>query len=325
MSRALQMGVVASQGGGGGGTAPTITSPPTISGPNEVGGTLTVTPGAVTGSPAPTNAFQWRRGGVDIGGATGLTYDPVMADENTAIDVVQTATNASGSDSADSADTAAIIAPPEEIFSGQLEGLWRGGEWTTTGSNIDQMDDLSGNGRHMVQTGVNRPTTTTVGGHDAARFDPSSNPQYLATAGTHAQGSAPHALGAVYRNESAVAAGMTLVAEGTTHELRQASSRRPQFRNGSTSIDGATSITSLAAVLCVDDGVGATIYVDNVSDGSNGAATDGAITSVWSLGARPDSTFANDMTFVEGFVLSGAITSTQRAQYQRWAAASYGL
>ena len=126
---------------------------------------------------------------------------------------------------------------PDAIFGAALEGWWRGDTVTTTGSLVDQMDDLSGNARHMVQTGSARPTTTTAGGQDAVRFDPTSAAQYLATSGTQSIGLAPWALWAVYLNNAVVSAGMTLVVyEPSVIELRQGASRVAQLRCGATSI-----------------------------------------------------------------------------------------
>lgn len=41
--------------------------------------------------------FQWRKGGVDISGATGIDYDVLVGDSGSNIDCVETVTNASGS------------------------------------------------------------------------------------------------------------------------------------------------------------------------------------------------------------------------------------
>jgi hypothetical protein len=64
----------------------TATPTPTISGTAKVGSTLTAAPG--TWSPAPvTLAYQWRRGGTAITGATAQTYKAVAADVGAALTV----------------------------------------------------------------------------------------------------------------------------------------------------------------------------------------------------------------------------------------------
>lgn len=54
--------------------APTVTTQPSISGAASPGSVLTLTPGAASGTPAPTYSVQWRLNGVDQAGETGLTY-----------------------------------------------------------------------------------------------------------------------------------------------------------------------------------------------------------------------------------------------------------
>lgn len=80
-----------------GGTAPVNTVAPVASGTMRLGETLSCTTGTWTGTPTPTYAYQWQRGGVDIGGATASTHTVVAADLYAAITCVVTATNASGS------------------------------------------------------------------------------------------------------------------------------------------------------------------------------------------------------------------------------------
>ncbi|SMH48829.1 hypothetical protein SAMN06295885_3133 [Rathayibacter oskolensis] len=72
--------------------ATAITGPtPTVTGSAVVGGTLTAVPGSW--SPAPVAlAYQWRRGGAAITGATASTYSPVAADSGAAITVTVTGT-----------------------------------------------------------------------------------------------------------------------------------------------------------------------------------------------------------------------------------------
>lgn len=88
--------------------APTNTALPTITGTAQVGQTLTAANGTWTGSPTFTR--QWKKGGVNISGATSATYVPVEGDIGATITVTITGTNAGGSASATSAATAAVIA-----------------------------------------------------------------------------------------------------------------------------------------------------------------------------------------------------------------------
>jgi hypothetical protein len=62
----------------------------------SVGETLLTSTGGWTNSPS-SYAYQWRRDGVNIGGATTSTYLLVSADEGTIITVAVVATNAFGS------------------------------------------------------------------------------------------------------------------------------------------------------------------------------------------------------------------------------------
>ena len=102
--------------------SPTIGGVPTIAGTEEVGETLTATPAAATGNPAPTTSWQWQRsadgstGWADISGATSSTYTLVSADETNYIRVKQIETNALGSDEAVSAASGEIIAPSNTDF-----------------------------------------------------------------------------------------------------------------------------------------------------------------------------------------------------------------
>lgn len=85
--------------GGGGGVvpaAPSNVSPPVISGIQTRGQTLSTTDGVWTNSPT-SFAYQWKRGGVDIAGATNSTYLLAAADVGTAITVGIIATNVTGS------------------------------------------------------------------------------------------------------------------------------------------------------------------------------------------------------------------------------------
>ena len=84
-------------------TPPVNNVPPVISGAaNRVGETFTTTDGTWSGTTPITYTYQWRRGGVDIGGATNSTYVIVLADMYKSITCVVTGTNIAGNSSATS-------------------------------------------------------------------------------------------------------------------------------------------------------------------------------------------------------------------------------
>lgn len=104
----------------GPGTAPSNTSPPTISGTPREGSPLTANPGTWSGTTPITFGYQWQRcdssGGScsNIIGATSRSYTLTAADVNRTIRVVVTARNSVGSRSRTSVPTAGVQAgaPP---------------------------------------------------------------------------------------------------------------------------------------------------------------------------------------------------------------------
>jgi hypothetical protein len=73
------------------GDAPTPTSPPTMSSAPRIGQEVTANPGA-WGTPEPSFAYQWRRDGVAIPGATNATYAVSLADATHQLSFTVTAT-----------------------------------------------------------------------------------------------------------------------------------------------------------------------------------------------------------------------------------------
>lgn len=88
--------------------SPKNTGLPTISGSARVWQTLSCAQGSWTGSPPVTFAYQWRRDGAAISGATGSTYVVEEADAGHTLACEVTATNAVGRTSA---TTAAVSVP----------------------------------------------------------------------------------------------------------------------------------------------------------------------------------------------------------------------
>lgn len=78
-----------------------------------VGNTLSCSQGTWSGT-SPTYAYQWRRDGVDISGATASSYLLVSADEGKSITCRVTATTSGGSTSADSSNTVTPVPGPDE-------------------------------------------------------------------------------------------------------------------------------------------------------------------------------------------------------------------
>lgn len=81
---------------------------PAISGIAQVGQTMTAWEGGWSG--APSFAYQWKKGGVNIAGATNRTYVPIVGDIGGAITCAVTGSNSAGSATATSVATANVIA-----------------------------------------------------------------------------------------------------------------------------------------------------------------------------------------------------------------------
>jgi hypothetical protein len=81
---------------------PSSVTAPSLAGSGKIGAQVTVNPGTWNGVPAPTFAYQWRRGGQDIAGATAAAYVPVEADDRANLTCRVTASNAAGSAQAES-------------------------------------------------------------------------------------------------------------------------------------------------------------------------------------------------------------------------------
>jgi hypothetical protein len=86
--------------------APAVVSAPVILGTPTVGTPVSFVPAAFSGSPLPSVTRQWTLDGVDIGGATGTTYTPVIGDVGGLLRIRETATNTEGSISSTSAPVA---------------------------------------------------------------------------------------------------------------------------------------------------------------------------------------------------------------------------
>ena len=107
------------------GAAPANTVAPVISGTQKMGSTLSSTTGTWTGDVSSGYAYQWKRGGSSISGATSSTYVLTGSDFGaaTAIKCTVTATGLGGSASADS-NTLTGFAGNYTIPSNNI-GIWQ--------------------------------------------------------------------------------------------------------------------------------------------------------------------------------------------------------
>ncbi len=122
--------------------APSLVTPPVISGDARQGLLLTSTPGSFNGTPTITYAFSWERcdsGPVNcqtIDGANAATYRTTIDDVGKVVRAVVTGTNGIGSDVGSSAPTIVIVAtyPPENnpaVPPTITGGIWEHGENVT--------------------------------------------------------------------------------------------------------------------------------------------------------------------------------------------------
>lgn len=121
----LRRGVI---GGGGSAAGPTNTVAPVISGTAERGETLTSTTGTWTGTGTITYAYQWKRNGADISGATSSTYVLVSADDNANMTCNVTATDDTGSRSKLSNSLGPVLGSPYLLTSPVASGTAQVGE-----------------------------------------------------------------------------------------------------------------------------------------------------------------------------------------------------
>ena len=148
-------------------TGPVNLAVPTLSGTFSVGNVVTVDPGLWaydSQATAPTQSYQWRRGGVDISGATAASYTVQSADLGPGISVVETAANSTGTRSAQSATLggSAAFVPSDDA---QILRWWDAADTasitTSDGTEITQWADQMSSALFEQSSVVRRPATGT--------------------------------------------------------------------------------------------------------------------------------------------------------------------
>ncbi|MBP7003001.1 hypothetical protein [Amaricoccus sp.] len=94
---------------------PLALTAPSLLGAGLVGTELTLDPGTWGGFPLPVLAFQWRRDGVDVAGATARAYAVGVADDGCALACAVTATSAAGAATATAGPVAVRRAAPRRV------------------------------------------------------------------------------------------------------------------------------------------------------------------------------------------------------------------
>jgi hypothetical protein len=142
--------------------APTNSVAPAITGTPTTGQAVTCSQGTWTGSPTGY-AYQWKRNGSSISGATSSVYTLQVADEGTAVNCTVTATNAGGSTPADSNTInptsgsvfdPATLSPTYWVKPRTLDGS------QATGSDVTGITDSSASARAFTSNSTVKPILT---------------------------------------------------------------------------------------------------------------------------------------------------------------------
>jgi hypothetical protein len=175
MSFAFNFSFGVGMGSNGVGQAPINDIAPVVSGLLTTGSTLSCTTGTWSVAPTITYAYQWRRGGVDIVGATSSTYVLVVADMYNNIDCLVTATNAFGSGQAPSNS---VFASEEfsDVFGANYLFDWNpdvSASLSTSSGAVNSIASVGLNTAAFTQTGAARPqlVANQINGKPVIRFD----------------------------------------------------------------------------------------------------------------------------------------------------------
>jgi len=261
---------------------PANLTPPVISGTTTVGQTLTTTVGTWSGTLA-TYAYQWKRGGVNIAGATSNTYLLVTADGTTNITATVTATNPAGSASATSAAVGPItplVLPANTVLPvisgtatvGQTltttSGTWTGTapitytyQWKRAGTNIS---GATANTYALVTADAGAAITVTVTATNAAGNTSATSAATGAVLGVPVNSVLPAISGTTN-------VGQTLTTTNGTWSGSPTYSYQ-WLRNGS-AISGATASTYLLVAGDATTNVSVTVTATNGAGSANATST----------------------------------------------------
>ena len=122
---------------------PGAAGPLRLSGTGRIGERLRVDPGYADGAAGSPLAFQWRRGGIDISGASGSEYVPGPRDDLALVNCRVTAAGPAGSVTVATAAIRITRAPPETSGVLREEAFGDGGDdWTVATAGTFRGEDL---------------------------------------------------------------------------------------------------------------------------------------------------------------------------------------
>jgi hypothetical protein len=349
-----------SRGGSAGGdppAAPVFTAPPVFSGTVRIGNVGTVTPGTVTGSPAPTRTYQLTRDGVPVGSPQiGTTFTFVAADIGPALDVIEVATNDSGSASQSSANALRYDLAAARFSAGQV-GIWidpqnAGSLFTNTGGttqanvgdSVARANDLSGNAIVFTQSTMGaRPLLQEDAG--ARRYLYCDAGDSLSSSGSIIWNATQYAtIVAGVRNDSNTAAGIIFESASSSDTVNGSfaiganslliAGRQSYFAN----LRGTTSSRTIAigTYVAPNTGVITGLYDIDATDIANPVSishiptaatttdTSGSTaTSTWSnniafIGRRAGSSLGFDGRLYQLFVTNELLSGDNLTEVQQW-------
>lgn len=150
-----------------GSLAPTALTPPTVAGTPDIGQTMTATPGTYSGTPTPTVTGKWQLNGVDIPGATALTFVITLTQSlptGGVLTYFETASNGVGSPATQTSNSFTVFNP---MLVATLTSMWDAedtGKITQSGGIVSTWTSSTPDAIALTQgTAGFRPTYNATG------------------------------------------------------------------------------------------------------------------------------------------------------------------
>jgi hypothetical protein len=303
--------------------APQNTVAPAISGTTTTGQTISCSTGTWTGTAPITYAYQWKRNGSNISGATSSTYLLAVADEGQSVKCTVTATNSVGSASADSN----TVTPSAPLFDpGTLSPVaWYKPETLSAlsdGASVTSWPDSSGNS-HAAANGNSSQQpiykTAIQNGKAVVRFDGTND---ILSTGAFTLNRPTHIfIVCVWRTSTADSTAIDGVAAAQCL-IRQQGTRTINLFAGA-DLNGPASVTDVWRQYAIlSNSTTSEIRVDGGSATTGNAGTQNAGGIVMGARSGPSSPGAVDIG--EVIVFSSALNTTDRQNVEGYLRARWG-